>query len=1010
MPSALRSALVSALCAAGLIAASVGLVPIVHAADASKAEAVKSIDEELTLERIFPEDSPFGPGASSMAFSHDGRYAAYLYRPRIERRHGNDLWLYDAETGAIERVTSVSVLAPFQADTREVAKDRRERAKKAGKGEKSSDNTGGVNESADDPLLGNWSGRVRGSALPDGVDATVTISKSDNSYSARVTSALFDLSSTSVEFDNEQGTLRMELATDEDAARELTGSFDGTLGDGGLSGALTLDPLGWELELTATRDASEANDDSGSGSEAGGDTDLADLVLEDDHEHRGPRYSGVSSFEWSPMKNEMIFNSRGDLYRFDIDSREIERLTMTRGSLRDVQYLPDGSGYTYLNDGALIRVKFGSHTMVQLDPDLPRGQSMSGYRISPDGKRLVFLATSGSGYYAGARTVNIISYRNRFAEVRQVTRHVSDDQRPDLETFVYLHELDPDLTEKTEPKMVYSRKQSGPRDIMIVPDWAPDSSRVAFSVFDQETSQVKIMEARFVEKQDDEAPEESASEDDAEESIDSEEGGDDESPDAGDGESDASEEDRPEFEIEEARVVYEFFHNGGPNTPRMVVPTYLPDSRRMVFLTELSGFRHLHTLDPVYEQLEQLTSGRFEVYPVDVTRDHTSMLALATKGDPTQQQVFRVDLTTGEMTRVSPEDGYYSSPAMSPDGENYLASFVDFGTLRELVAYEHDSEEHVTITDSHTDEARAITEPSPEYFTYENRHGQTIHGHMFLPPGYDEAQQRPLLVYVYGGPLGTRKMTSRGSFAAPSYYFAYYMAKKHGYITATIDPRGASGFGAVFEKANFEQVGVPQTEDLVDGAEWFVENYNVDPKRRAMHGWSFGGFQTQMVMYTEPDVFSAGMAGAGPTEWENYNSWYSTGTIGDSRIGNPDLKAYSLLPLAKNLTGQLLLVHGVEDANVLYQDTIRVYRELLKAGKEAQVELFIDPTGGHGLGGDVKTINRYRKYESFLLRTIGHFENPETEAEAETEVEEVIEEEMAEEEVVDEDMVEELIP
>ncbi len=60
---------------------------------------------------------------------------------------------------------------------------------------------------------------------------------------------------------------------------------------------------------------------------------------------------------------------------------------------------------------------------------------------------------------------------------------------------------------------------------------------------------------------------------------------------------------------------------------------------------------------------------------------------------------------------------------------------------------------------------------------------------------------------------------------------------------------------------------------------------------------------------------------------------------------------------------------------MLYQDTIRVYRELLQAGKEAQVELFIDPTGGHGLGGDVKTINRYRKYEN-LLRTIGRFENP----------------------------------
>ncbi len=983
--------MVRAIRSGTLLAAITTCLVLVSGTQAAKTDAqssvssVKSIGEDLSLERIFPEESPFGPSASSMSFSHDGRFAAFLYRPRIERRHGNDLWLYHTDSGKVERLTSVSVLAPFQATTREVAEDRTKRAKKAGKGENKPDNQQSARAS-DDPLAGTWSGRVQGDALPAGVEASLTITKTDNSYRAQLTSALFDLVSTEIEFDAEAGSLAIEFESADKTGRAVSGSFDGAVDEDGVSGDLALEPLGWQLTLTAERQ--ETSDDSGDADNAESDTDLADLVLEDDHDHDGPRYSGVSSFEWSPTKNEMIFNSRGDLYRFDIESREIERLTMTRDSLRDVQYLPDGSGYTYLNGGALIRVSFGSHTMVQLDPELPRGQSMSGYRISPDGKRLVFLATSGSGYYAGARTVNIISYRNRFAEVRQVTRHVSDDQRPDLETFVYLHELDPDLTEKTEPKMVYSRKQSGPRDIMIVPDWAPDSSRVAFSVFDQETSQVKIMEARFVEKQAEEAASEESADDDAE--------------------SEGSEETRSEYEIEEARVVYQFFHNGGPNTPRMVVPTYLPDSRRMVFLTELSGFRHLHTLDPVYEQLEQLTSGRFEVYPVDVTRDHTAMLALATKDDPTQQQVFHVDLTSGAMTRVSPADGYYSSPAMSPDGENYLATFVDFGTLRELVAFEHDSQEHTALTDSHTDEARAITEPTPEYFTYQNRHGQTIHGHMFLPPGYDKTQQRPLLIYVYGGPLGTSKQTSRGSFSAPGYFFAYYMAKKHGYITATIDPRGASGFGAVFEKANFEQVGVPQTEDLVDGAKWFTENYNADPQRRAMHGWSFGGFQTQMVMYTEPDVFAAGMAGAGPTEWENYNSWYSTGTIGESRIGNPDLKAYSLLPLAKNLTGQLLLVHGVEDANVLYQDTIRVYRELLQAGKEAQVELFIDPTGGHGLGGDVKTINRYRKYESFLLRTIGRFENPESGED--TDAEEVADEAIAEEEVIDEETVEEMIP
>ena len=189
----------------------------------------------------------------------------------------------------------------------------------------------------------------------------------------------------------------------------------------------------------------------------------------------------------------------------------------------------------------------------------------------------------------------------------------------------------------------------------------------------------------------------------------------------------------------------------------------------------------------------------------------------------------------------------------------------------------------------------------PEFCTYQNRHGHDIHGYLFKPDDWSPTDKRPLLIYVYGGPLGQRKMVVDGSYSSDGYLFAYYMAKKHGYVTCTIDPRGTSGYGGLFEKSNFEQVGRPQVEDLVDGAKWLVEHYGVDEKRMGLHGWSFGGFQTQMVMYTEPDVFAVGMAGAGPTEWENYNSWYSTGTVGKSRTGKTDLKEFSLLPLAKNL-------------------------------------------------------------------------------------------------------------
>ena len=164
---------------------------------------------------------------------------------------------------------------------------------------------------------------------------------------------------------------------------------------------------------------------------------------------------------------------------------------------------------------------------------------------------------------------------------------------------------------------------------MPVPEWSPDSSRVAFAVFEQSTGIVEILEASFVERKEDEkadgkekkegedAPgaadgkadqeEEDTGED--EKKGDTKRGGD--GKDAATAAASAADEPDPKspWEITDAKAVYRLFHNGGPNTPGLIRPNYLPDSRRMVFLTELSGFRQLHVLDPTYEQLEQLTRG-----------------------------------------------------------------------------------------------------------------------------------------------------------------------------------------------------------------------------------------------------------------------------------------------------------------------------------------------------------------------------------------------------------------
>ncbi len=861
--------------------------------DSAKNEKeAKAKEEELTLDKIFPEKSFFGPSASGMAFSIDGRWGAYLYRPHIERRHGSDLWLYDTQTGESRRLTSATVLAAFQKPTRDVVRDRIEKAKKAGK----------LKEKKED-------------AKPTDAVNGEAKAKSDSEDESQ-------------QQDQEQKQEQEKNDNDDESKKEQDAEKKSD-----------------DAEKEQTNDQVKQDERK-----------WGDWVSEKDaDDDKAPRYQGVSNFTWSPTAQEFLFVSRGDIYRYVVESGEITRLTKTNTSVRDVNYWPDGSAYTYMQGNALYKVTFGNHLLTQLDPDLPSGESMSGYRVSPDGKRLVFLTSRTHPGTGAGRTVTIVNYRDRFARATEVARNMPDDPQPTRDVSVYLFEMGELFNEKSKLARVFTYSHNRPRDVIRVPNWSPDSTRVAFSMFEQSTGHVAIFEASLSQpKTEEEAKKREPKE--------GEESG---------GALATDQDEELEIEIRDAKEVYRFLHYGGPNTPRMVEPVYLPDSRRMAFLTEQSGFRHVHRLDPVYQSLDQLTSGRFEVYPIDISKDHRWMFATATAEHPTREDVYRIHLEEGRMERLSRKDGVYSEVAVCTKGESVLANHSTYGSLRELVAFKTGDESVKTLTQSHPEEAGKWTKPVPEFFVYTNRHGQEIHGKMFKPDDWTAEDKRPLLVYVYGGPLGTRKQVVDGSYGAPNYFFAYYMAKKHGYVTVTIDPRGASGYGGLFEKANFEQVGKPQVEDLVDGVKWLIEHAAVDEKRVGIHGWSFGGFQTQMCMYTEPDVFQVGIAGAGPTEWHNYNSWYSTGTIGESRQGRTDLDKYSLIPIAKNLKGRLMLVHGVEDSNVLYQDTVKVYAALLEAGKEALVELFIDPTGGHGLGGKVKTVNRYRKYEDYLLQHLG---------------------------------------
>lgn len=642
---------------------------------------------------------------------------------------------------------------------------------------------------------------------------------------------------------------------------------------------------------------------------------------EERRKNRTPRksYPGISDLNWAKKSNEFLMIYRGDIYRWKLGDKTPTRLTDTQDNESRPEYLADDSGFFYQRGSSVYRMRFNSPAIVQITPELKDGQSLSGYSVSPDGKRMMlnaYKAASGTG-----RQVDYISYRDRFARAMKTNRDVADDDFRG-ENYLYLvdirEEVINDKSKKNEPLEVWNWKGGEEWQQTSVSDhpWNDDSTKFVFATWKRDKREFKVEVADIVNRKVDE--------------------------------------------------IYTGTTEGEQNTPGLANPMFAKDGLTVYALLDKSGWRHLHALDGKGGE-RQITMGEFEVYPIQLAADGKSILVNSSKEDLARNDIYRVNPETGVMDRLTKQDGNYNSPSFAHKSDRFVATFNSWNQLRELFFVDRDEK---AITSSHrSEEFWKIIKHKPELFTFKNRHGDDIHCFGFIPSDIKPGEKRPLFIYVYGGPLGTGHSVSDGSFGTTDYMFAQYLTDVLGYITVTIDPRGQSGYSARFGAANWENPGVAQTEDIVDLVKYFDAKGILDRERVGLNGWSFGGFQTQHTLYTAPEYVTLGIAGAGPTEWQNYNNWYSGGVIFNTPKGKvEDIDKFSLTHLAKNLQHPLLLLHGMEDTNVLFQDTVHVYQELLRAGKGPLVELALDPTGGHGMGGDMNTRDRHAIYLAFILK------------------------------------------
>jgi dipeptidyl aminopeptidase/acylaminoacyl peptidase len=398
---------------------------------------------------------------------------------------------------------------------------------------------------------------------------------------------------------------------------------------------------------------------------------------------------------------------------------------------------------------------------------------------------------------------------------------------------------------------------------------------------------------------------------------------------------------------------------------------WLPDNKRFLFLSEKSGYMHIYSLDmsAAQPQAVALTTGDWEVTGVQLSADRTKLFVTTNEVHPGERHFYTMSVDGGARTKVTSMTGS-NDVTLSPD-ERHIALVHSYSTKPpELhVMPMTPGAEAPQVTTTPSDEWRAHKWIDPKVITYKARDGKDVYARLYTPEmmGAKRDPRKPAVVFVHGAGYLQN---------AHKYWSTYYremmfhniLASK-GYVVLDPDFRASSGYGRDWRTGIYRHMGGKDLEDVVDGAQFLVKTEKVDPKRIGVYGGSYGGFITLMAMFTTPDVFAAGAALRPVTDWAHYNHGYTSNILNTPANDPEAYRKSSPIYFAEGLKGRLVMLHGMVDTNVFYQDSVRLAQRLIELRKE-NWDLVGYPVENHGFTEETSWADEYKRILKLYEETL----------------------------------------
>ncbi|WP_029915531.1 S9 family peptidase [Caulobacter sp. UNC358MFTsu5.1] len=385
--------------------------------------------------------------------------------------------------------------------------------------------------------------------------------------------------------------------------------------------------------------------------------------------------------------------------------------------------------------------------------------------------------------------------------------------------------------------------------------------------------------------------------------------------------------------------------------------------------SEKSGYKHLYHYAASGKLIAQITQGDWPVNALEgVDEARKTAIFSASIDTPLERRIYEVSYAKpGKPKALTPAGGWWTAKVAETGGA-FTAGYSDPKTPPQTALYDNTGKrvrwiEENRLDASHPYAPYAATLPVPEYGTLKASDGEVLHYEILKPVGFDPAKKYPAIVSVYGGPHAQTVSRSWQKVSERPYL-------EDGYVIFKLDNRGSTNRSAKFKRALDRRMGTVEVEDQLAGAKFLAGLPYVDADKLGVMGWSYGGFMTLMLM-TAPDTpFKAGAAGAPPTEWGLYDTHYTEQFMGKPDENKDGYANSDVLNRLKNLKpGSLLLLHGMADDNVIFENSTRLIAAL--ETKAIPFEMMLYPGERHSApGSKTKGLHVLKTHLEFFDRQL----------------------------------------